>query len=638
MTQYVSPRALDMLSNESNTAADAAMAEAIPHIDGPAKEKMFRLLLSRKHTPSLARIVGQFHDADESIKHFILEHVHELTEAVRGAIDLDKFTDRTSAIELIVQSNKGCLVGFLVDALQSRCPRTSKLAAAALNIITAQLLQQLKHSSNDSETANLIDLENHLAEALKRSIRIWDKHKQPQAMEAAMWLSHRLHGAFQTKLRDPRSNISATLNNILKESVDPAIAGFVLCALSMPTIRAAAAKSIGEAQDFSFIQAIVRHGDLLKNNEIKQGLQWIRQCRWLDHSLDDLLKLDKKDAVRAVRLLTAMGSSAQKKSAILRELMQLDDYAWPMAVLEHLQRDNSGEASEILTLMAVRCSNQVAESAANELRRRYGAMDSSSNSVSTNERYKDRSKQNKRDPFDRYFNDYNRLSVEQRMSLIHEMKRNTDGALSTLRAKLATGQPIDRARALQLTRQLDVARELSEQIYRLTHDLDPLIRSLAVAMLSKLPSTTTRRILKTAIADADARVRANAVEVMDQVRDPNRKQYIEPMLKSDDHRARANAVVSLLKLGQRKAGDTLIHMLEDSSRSHRLSGLWVIDRLNIEAMSPRVEHMMLNDADSRIRLRAKRIREQFSGVYEAATYADEHTESDIMLYTTENSW
>lgn len=628
MTQYVSPRALDMLSNESNTAADAAMAEAIVYLDGPVKEKMFRMLLSRKHTPSLARVVGQFHDADESIKLFILEHVHELTEAVRGAIDLDKFTDRTSAIELIVQSNKGCLVGFLVDALQSRCPRTSKLAAAALNIITAQLLQQLKHSSNEQETANLIDLENHLAEALKRSIRIWDKHKQPQAMEAAMWCSHRLHGAFQTKLRDPRSNISSTLNKILKESVNPGIAGFVLCALSMPTIRAAAAKAIGEAQDFSFIQAIVRHGELLKNNEIKQGCQWIRQCRWFEHSLDDLLKLDKKDAVRAVRLLSAMGSSAQKKSVILRELMQLDDHAWPMAVLEHLQRDTSRETNEMLTLMAVRCSNKVAQFATNELRRRYGAMDSTSNSVSTNER----------DSLDRYCNDYNRLSIEQRNSLIHEMKRNTDGTLRTLRAKLVTGHPIDRARALQLTQQLDVVRELSEQIYRLTHDLDPLIRSLAVAMLSKLPSTTTRRILKTAIADADDRVRANAVEVMDQLRDPDRKQYIEPMLKSEDHRVRANAVVSLLKLGQRKAGDTLIHMLEDSSRSHRLSGLWVIDRLNIEAMSPRVEHMMLNDADSRIRLLAKRIKEQFSGTNEAATYADEQSKLDEMLITTENSY
>ena len=297
-----------------------------------------------------------------------------------------------------------------------------------------------------------------------------------------------------------------------------------------------------------------------------------------------------------------------------------------MAVMEHLQKDTSREANEMLTLIAVRCSNQVAQFATNELRRRYGAMDTSSNSVSTN----------KHDPFDRYFHNYNRLSIEQRKSLIHEMKSNTDEACRPLRAKLATGHPIDRARALQLTQQLDVVRELSENIYRLTHDLDPLIRSLAVAMLNKLPSTITQRILKTAIADVDARVRANAVEVMDQLRDPDRKQYIEPMLKSDDHRVRANAVVLLLKLGQRKAGDTLIQMLEDSSRSHRLSGLWVIDRLNIEAMSPRVEHMMLNDADSKIRLRAKKIRDQFSGTYEAATFADEHPELDEMLITTEN--
>ena len=175
------------------------------------------------------------------------------------------------------------------------------------------------------------------------------------------------------------------------------------------------------------------------------------------------------------------------------------------------------------------------------------------------------------------------------------------------RSKLAAGDARFRCRALTLVGELGLVTELAEQVYHLAHDSDVSVRREAVALLGQLPGHTTERILRAAVDDPDQRVQANAIESADRIDIPNRKEWTGKKLDSDNSRVRANAVKSLLPMELRKAGETLIDMLADSSNAHRLSALWVVERLKLNALLHRIEDISRDDPDPHIREQAKRV-------------------------------
>ena len=186
-----------------------------------------------------------------------------------------------------------------------------------------------------------------------------------------------------------------------------------------------------------------------------------------------------------------------------------------------------------------------------------------------------------------------------------------------VRGKLASASPPDRARALRLVRQIGYVREVEEQIYRLAHDPDPMVRSAAIGCLQQLPGVTTNRILRGALGDSDARVQADAVEALDTLDVQDRVALTRPKLESMNNRVRANAVKSLLRTELQQAGETLLDMLDHTSRSHRLSALWVVSRLGLGGVVHRIETMSQSDPDEQVRRRAARVLEELVSSSEA---------------------
>jgi HEAT repeat protein len=151
------------------------------------------------------------------------------------------------------------------------------------------------------------------------------------------------------------------------------------------------------------------------------------------------------------------------------------------------------------------------------------------------------------------------------------------------------------------------AKSLANEIYRLAHDPEPVVRSLAVAMLPDVPGPTAERILRAAINDPDERVQANAIEAMDRLNLPERVAVTAPKLGSTSSRVRANAVKSLLRTELRQSAETLLQMLDAESRAHRLSALWVIERMGLSAVLDRLYELGRDDPDERVRGRANRV-------------------------------
>jgi len=598
------PTAFGYLVDEKNAAADAALVNVLPHLEPFAQAAALEILLIRGHSPSLARVVGRLNDYGDGLQRLIFARAKELSAGMRVAIVSPSYQERASAIETIVRGDAGRSAYLLADALRSRCGRTRELAASGLHRMTARLLERLDAGPFAAEIGELDARANGLAEALGTAVQRWEIHLQPKVLEAALWLGDRVEPAILKKLQERRTKIARVLNDLLEGTSDPRLAGFVLRALAISVLRSAAARAISRTRDIAFLRAVFTESWLLTDARIEQGCRRIRDGQWLRSAVDVLLMLDESAVCGAVSFLAAVGGRPERRIELFRELVGMGRAKIRRAVLWRLIHDNSEAATDLLTVMAARPGDSVAMMAAREVRRRRPGL--SPPIASSALRSEPALTATTRDLFDRYWKEFDDPNADKALAVNVAVRRLSELGLF-LRAKLASGEPLDRARALQIALGLGALKELEESVQRLTYDSDPIVRGLAVSMLAKLPGATAERLLRTAVNDPDYRVAANAIEGLDRLDVADRVALTEPKLKSANSRVRANAVKSLLRAELRQAGEVLLDMLEDQSTAHRRSALWVVEQLGSRVALGRVRGMSRNDPDEWVRKQATRV-------------------------------
>jgi HEAT repeat protein len=599
------PAVFRHLVRERNPAADAAIVEALPTLEPFAQAAALRILLQRSDAAAQADVVGRFLEHDAGLQRLIVSHVNELSSGVRLAISSSSFRRRAGAIETVVRGAAGRLGYLLADALRSRCPRTRELAAAGLHRMTAELLDHLEAGPAAGRLLELSDRADCLAEALKVGVHRWEIHLQPKVLEAALWLGDRTAPAVLEKLRSGRTKIGRPLTDLLAGTLDPRLAGFMLRALAVAELRSTASRAISRAGDETFLRALFAESWLLADPRIEQGCRWIRDIRWSQDAVGIVLALDERFVANAVRLLAAIGGSRERRTELLRELIGSGRSEPRGAVVRCLVNDESETSTGLLATVAGRSGDGVAALAARELRRRRGGPQTDAGSTAAGMDAPVAAAS--REVFERYWGTFDDLESEARAEAGDTVRREVPNLDAVLRAKLASTEALDRARALRIVSSLGLVKALAERLYLAASDADPMVRSRAVGMLVELPGATTERLLRNAANDPDERVQADAIEALDRLDAADRIRYTEPKLESTDSRVRANAVRSLLRAESPRAGDELLDMLEDSSAAHRRGALWVIEQLHLKSARRRVEEVSRADPDPRVRERAAKV-------------------------------
>jgi hypothetical protein len=350
------------------------------------------------------------------------------------------------------------------------------------------------------------------------------------------------------------------------------LAGFALRALAVPALRGAAASAIGSARELPFIRAVLSEVELLDDREVRHGCRWIRSSSWLQDGPEQLLRLGRREAAAVLRLIDAMGGPHARKVETYRQLFEAGDEGLRRAVVGRLNADPSAGATDLLAMIAGRGSDELAREAASELRRRRG--EGASGSVSFEGPSAGTDDLSSRKVFERFWRRFELAAPQERASLLEGLRSRRGEMIVPLREQMGGGNPLDRALSLQVGRALGVLGELSDRVYRLAHDPDPMVRSQALGALAELPGPVSVRILRAALEDADARVQANAVEALDRLDLEERVTLTMEKLDSPHGRVRANAVRSLLRAGVGRAGEVLLDMLDDPSGG--ASGQWSV--------------------------------------------------------------
>jgi HEAT repeat protein len=171
---------------------------------------------------------------------------------------------------------------------------------------------------------------------------------------------------------------------------------------------------------------------------------------------------------------------------------------------------------------------------------------------------------------------------------------------------------VERVRALALIEQTQSEGLFKEDILRLLRDEAPAVRSAAVSLLATLPVTNPSYLLRHSLNDTDARVQANAVEVADTLHLRDLSPLIAGQMGAPDARLRANAVKFCAQEGLHEAGEQLIAMLESPAAAHRRSAIWVVERLQLLSLQPRIERLAATDRDAAVKKAALRVVQRFA--------------------------
>ena len=606
-TPLLVPVALAHLREERNVAADTAVALALPHMAAPAQAAALQLLVERGRQESLAQVVAGFVRYDPPLQSLVLANLRGLFGGVRRAIGSPEYADRAAAIELIRRSRDGHLMDLLADSLRARCVRTRELAAQVLHELAEELLHRGTEGSDLGSDAGRATLAEGLAHALRRAIATWEIHLQPRILEAALWMGDLVEPAIRKRLSERQCKLAWALQHVLEGLRDPRLAGFALRALSFPALRPSAARAIGRASDPAFVRALLRECWLLADLEIEHGCRWLRDVQWLEAVADGRATLTAEEAAGAVRLIACAGGSVESKVERFRRLVAEDAPELRCAVVWQLVEMEADCAGDLVRTISGRTGDDAGRIAEREQRRRRlndeGASAGPPLPADTSPAGRAWR------AFERYWEEYAELEVEDRQALTEAMCPLAAELLVPIRARLASSTARDRARALAIVRDFGLTATMAEQVYQHAHDPDPVVRSLAVALLAGLPGPTSARILRGAVNDVDERVQANAVEALDRLDAADRAACTLPKLDSANARLRANAVKSLLRLEAGRAVEALLGMLTDPQPAHRLSALWVVERLHLRAVVGRLLDLRGSDPDGRVRRRAARVLE-----------------------------
>jgi HEAT repeat protein len=504
-----------------------------------------------------------------------------------------------------------------------------------------------------------------LIDALETALTSFGIHHHPRIIEAAVWFVDDLAARLWPIITVAGSQANRLAIEALSRANDPRLVPFFISALHHSNLRTRALQTLAMCDDPAFWAEWFRQSWRLAQPRVSRGMAAAKELRCLQRRAADLLALPDDARRGAPRALGMSGVPMETRLEILKELERHSTdpatrraAVWslagmadprPAALLRIIgvaaaEPDPSEAAWIALLSLAIRHPSEYPPGALlarlngpgdrkPEPSHPDGAAPATSDAARAPRPPGDRQEARPSRPaaagpasahqpagepnrmtsrpgtpdadsFERYWALFDQLDEQDRQRFGRQMLARTPPASAMLARQLSHPDAIVRLRALRIIRELDLAGALADQLYPLSQDPQPEVRSATITVLGELGTPASRRIIHNALDDPVPRVQANAIATLKQWGDESVTEALVPKLSSPDHRVQANAVKALLRLGVREAAETLLQMLQSDERARRISALWIIEQLKLTAMLPRLVAMAEREKDAQIKAKA----------------------------------
>ena len=615
------PAIYDVLGNSANLAADDLVLSSIEELESEYQVHALITLLKRGQQGVLAHLVERYHSLPRICQGTMEDHIHRLETTLREAMNSTQEQTRLNTIGLVSRCHCIAMAYIVGMGLHSSSSDTRARAAIALRDLAVHLAG---HDTIDSVSpAALAQLQSYyegfsireaksrqLQSTMRDALHGYRNHLRTAVVDAVALLSLPLEQDIVQEVSEPRSKFWRAFVEMIRHEPKPVAATLAMQALKIKSVRDEIAKVISTCRETPFMVELFRQCWLLGDRDVAAGCSLIRRLRWLGEDADPLLKLRGMPLRGAIRFINATSIPEEHKLDWYRALLLSPDYDKQRVALFSVASLDSEASSEVLRvvldwgdprLRGIAARALVARGAEGLALARWQSDWSDAPLPSRSELLAECTH------FEAYWQHYDQMTDAQRSTVGLQLLGSDSEFNSGIDHKLVSPRPAERARAVNVIRLLNLTQNHHERILKCAVDQDRFVRSTAVKALAQIDSPGSEALLSGALADADSRVRANAIEAMEESAAPTRVVKIAPSLRDPEHRVRAAAIKALLKLRVREAADSLLRMLHESSRAHRMSALWVVEKYGLAEIVNHVADLARNDPDRAVRKRAQRL-------------------------------
>lgn len=616
----------EILADEKSPAADHALLYALAHSNLTTSHMIAETLIVRRQRTGLLGLVSTFHELDESIRMHVLTNMDRVFSVLREAAQSKEEQIRLNVLE-VIRLGSAYRAAYLTDAaLHDRSSRVREAAAETLHALADRLLNTRPVPLDEIGDLNEEALAEHMASleayvedrrqlvaAIEAGVTSFGVHLQPSVVEAAMWFADDLGSKLWSIMSVPGTRASRTVAALIAGAKSPRLVPFCMSALNYGELRPSVTRMLSNCRDPSFLAEWFRQAWRVAQPRAARGAGAIRQLKCAQDPEGALLSLPPAAARNLARGLVATHLPQDVKRNLLQELQRRGDDRCRRAATWASVNDDDDQTTSVLRGLAHGDDPATAEIARLEMGLRRPLEYPPDDLLAMKEGrgiHPAGRREAKPLDFNRLWAVFDQIApaeaAEQGRRILAEDRK----ARSTLASRLSLGEPADRLRAIRLLDVLGMIEPFSNQLYTLSYDEHPEVRSAAVKALGSVSGAGAMRVLRTALNDTDQRVQANAIEAIDASEQETPADALIAKLNSPNSRVRANAVKALLKLGVREAAETLLLMLQSPGRASRISALWLVEHMGLIPLTERVMSIAESDEDSQVRDRARMLADQ----------------------------
>lgn len=606
------PAIYDLLARSAHPAADEALREALPLLGEPHRSMAARILLHRASTSGLVGLIAGFHQLTDDLRQDVVVHSALISQALESALHESDVETRFNALSILRRSGNPRLADIAILGLRDGTPRVRQAAAEALRALVDNFFVRQSDVRTVFRDPDMIGPDaagvavealrmlTHERESLIRAVAAalagFSDHHRLEALESAMFFAHELADTLLDHAGQRRGGHTAAMLEVFENSDDQRLSPFAYVALTRAETRAPVLRRLELRCDTEFFHQMIRDGFLLRDPLIRRAFSAIRRLSWLGSGIDSVLDMPDEVLIRFPAWLAATGLPPELKLDLLTQIATGENTQSAAAAVFELSRMSSPSAARAMETAARQGSGAAQRMAIRALRHRKRAADLSQRLAHH------RAMGAKNDAlFESAWATFDRIDRTVAKALATRAREQMREFGAALRSRLRSRSPEERTRAVRMIIALGLSSDMVNEIAAISSDDDSTVRSTVMSALAAAGGPTARRIFERALLDTDPRVVANAIEGLDRLGAGSRVEALTPLMEHGDNRIRANAIRALLHRRVPEAAGELLKMLADPRRMHRISALWLVERMRLTAMRERVRIVSESDQDPAVR-------------------------------------
>lgn len=613
------PKILELLRRSGDPAADQALAAGLGVVSPHLQAELVEILLRRAKEPGLAALPESFDKLEPLAQSLVIANSARLFGTLRSTLRGSSLQMRLNTLEIIRRSQNPRL-SFLAAAamhdgstqIRSEAAQTlfqlTELHCRALAETTEALRDVVEHDASVTyaviQTLRLLTEEREqLLGAIREALGSFESHLRLDVLRAAMCMADELEPALFEQGSLSRGKLTTALLEVFSSQPAPHLAPFAYIALAYPDLRKRVVSVLSHLRDARFFAEFIRCSWLARDGRIGRNLQAIRSMDWLEHESDAAFALPPDVAAMAPSWIVQLGIPNERKTALLANLLLLDNPAANRAAAWALARIPTPGSTQALRSLLDGENAELRRIAEGELAHRQrgeGHRPLSARANRPPEWSAILDQTGLAEDFEDFWLHFDRVPPELAAAGGAYALKYIPGFASQVQLKLGAAQPLDRLRALNLLADLRLAAHFSRDVFNAANDPAAEVRAAAMRGLSQVAEATSRRILERAMHDDAPAVQAAAIYALDEMAAPRRSELILPKTRHEDPDVRGAAVRAMLRMHVPQAAVALAAMLHDQRPEHRCKALWIADELELIAISHRISQLAAKDPDMRI--------------------------------------